>query len=367
MGLVACLPVVSSSGHFTENRGQSPSYITVMVARQRFAGAPQRHVKTLVVNWLQKIIQRADLKGANRILIMGGHKDDVGKKFAADGFDDIEARLARHLNIEEHKIWGGGSNRRNCLASIAALGNYVNVPRALDPGPDTTARQFFIIHNDDAHHSRSSRRPLSAARCAGMCAAVRNGISIVAVTPPFGEESSAKLDLPPYNSANRAAVLESPTALATTAPSGRPGPSSATLILREPLVLFFAMVTVTEPPCSRGSTPCFTAFSTRGWSTSAGTMPCMASSGASIDTCSRLPKRTCSISRKRRTNSSSSATEISGVSVASSVRRRKSLRREIMFAAAEFCPSTTSVEIALSVLNRKCGSSCDRNARRRAA
>ena len=73
-----------------------------------------------------------------------------------------------------------------------------------------------------------------------------------------------------------------------------------------------------SPPSSTCATPCVTAFSTSGCSSSGGTRQASASSARRSSTCSRSPNRTCSIARKRRASASSRA---SGMRVARAERQ----------------------------------------------
>ena len=112
-------------------------------------------------------------------------------------------------------------------------------------------------------------------------------------------------------------------------------------------------------PCPgplRGATPCLIAFSTSGCRIRRGTSASSVSGSMSNLTVRRSWKRVCSISRYFCRNSSSSCSETLGAPERSNVMRSRSLSRLIIRSAESGCV-WTSVEIACSVLNRKCGCS----------
>ena len=76
-----------------------------MTKNSRAAASGPGFSVRVMFNRLEEIIKGTDFEGTNRVTIVGGHEDNVGEGFVPDCFDDIEARLAGHLNIQENNIW----------------------------------------------------------------------------------------------------------------------------------------------------------------------------------------------------------------------------------------------------------------------
>ena len=64
----------------------------------------QSNLKSLTIERLQQVIDRVDVEGFQRELIIGGDENDYRHWFALDGFQHAEAVQFRHLNIEKDEV-----------------------------------------------------------------------------------------------------------------------------------------------------------------------------------------------------------------------------------------------------------------------
>ena len=176
------------------------------------------------------------------------------------------------------------------------------------------------------------------------------------MTPDGTPASSRKACLCGYNCSSRLRELVIPTPSRNAPADGKPQPLSVTTSINRSPVR--AAEIVMTPFFRGGASPCFTQFSTSGCRKSAGTNASSASGVTAISVARRSPNRTRSISRYARTKSSSSASLTSCRPMLASVRRSNSLRR-LTIRSAPFTSSCIIAEMVCSVLNRKCGCSCD--------
>jgi hypothetical protein len=109
------------------------------------------------------------------------------------------------------------------------------------------------------------------------------------------------------------------------------------------------------PPFSEGETAYFTAFSMSGCSSRLGTIAESAVSSMAYSSFRRSPKRSFSVVKYRFIASISCLSVTFFIGSWSSVYRRNSDNRMTVWFAVRFSLSRIRVEIAFSVLKRKCG------------
>ena len=110
-----------------DQRQQPASEIAGFLALDLLACALQRLAEALAIERLEDVVERADLEGLERVLIVGGHEDDEWHPLAADGLDHVEAVHLRHLHVEEDQIGRVVLNRGDGLFAVAALADHLDV------------------------------------------------------------------------------------------------------------------------------------------------------------------------------------------------------------------------------------------------
>src|SRR5215510_5897754 len=90
-------------------------------AANPISGPFERFKKTLPVNRLQQIIERAHLESSQRVFIISGDENDMRHLFYADGLDYSEPVQPWHLNIEKDQIGDVTQDDLHSLPSIPAF------------------------------------------------------------------------------------------------------------------------------------------------------------------------------------------------------------------------------------------------------
>ncbi len=83
---------------------QAALELAVGRALELLAGPGERFVEALAVERLEQVVEGVDVERAQRVVIEGGDEDDERHPRRADGFDDVEAGGAGHLDVEEHQV-----------------------------------------------------------------------------------------------------------------------------------------------------------------------------------------------------------------------------------------------------------------------
>src|ERR1700742_2224498 len=101
------------------------------------------------------------LKGAQRILIEGGEKDDGWTLLFGQMIQHFEAIHLGHLHVEKDEIgmkFGDGLQR---VCAVLALGHHLKLLIRLEAGNNAASRQWFVVNyqNSIHDHSPSSESP----------------------------------------------------------------------------------------------------------------------------------------------------------------------------------------------------------------
>ena len=71
-------------------------------------------MKARIIERLQQIIQRACVKRAQRILVIGRHEHNDGQRLIGlQDLEDFKSAALRHLNIEKNQVRPRRSNLRH--------------------------------------------------------------------------------------------------------------------------------------------------------------------------------------------------------------------------------------------------------------
>src|SRR5262245_9096685 len=76
---------------------------------------PQRSFKTFIVKWFEQVIERMEFKRPDRILVVGGYKDDDRQLIGGQRFEHSEAVEVWHLDVEENEVGCVPPNRDQCF------------------------------------------------------------------------------------------------------------------------------------------------------------------------------------------------------------------------------------------------------------
>ena len=108
--------------------------------------------KARIVEWLQQVVESANLKSAQGVSVVGGDENNAGR-IAAKHLDDVEAIEFGHLHVEKNEIGFHGADCRKRLATGAALGNYFDFRMAAKQRGEIGSGERFVVHNDGANFS----------------------------------------------------------------------------------------------------------------------------------------------------------------------------------------------------------------------
>jgi hypothetical protein len=104
----------------------------------------------------------AGLECLDGVLIVCGDEHDHRQRFVRQLRDDLEARHARHLNVEEHHVGLVGADRGDGFASVRTLRDDLEVLRLEQADLEPAARKRLVIDDDRAEflvaHAVGSRR-----------------------------------------------------------------------------------------------------------------------------------------------------------------------------------------------------------------
>jgi hypothetical protein len=86
------------------HRQQPLAEIAGTLPFQALARALQRAQEPRPVERLQQVVERMDLEGAQRVLVVGGREDDHRQALRRERADDAEAVHDRNLHVEEDQL-----------------------------------------------------------------------------------------------------------------------------------------------------------------------------------------------------------------------------------------------------------------------
>ncbi len=99
-------------------------------------------------------------ESAQREFVVGGDKYDMRALAIFNGTNDIESRLSRHLNVQEHQVRPMPVNRVHGFPPVAALADELQILASLRKRPQTSSRKLLVINYYRANlHTRVPRLP----------------------------------------------------------------------------------------------------------------------------------------------------------------------------------------------------------------
>src|SRR3984957_1003924 len=202
-----------------------------------------------------------NFESPQREVVVSGHKYNMRALGLCNGTDDIEPRLSRHLNVEEHQVRPMPVNRVHSFSPIATLADKFQILAPLRERPEAASRKLLVISYYRANLHVCAASIVLAQGC--MTGASRKGSLITTAHPvPPVLRPIVRLAAGPYNAFSRSEEFRSPVPKTISVAPLSPVPSSSTDTTN--VVSSLCTDTHRVPPASRGSTPWRTAFSTSG-------------------------------------------------------------------------------------------------------
>ena len=153
----------------------------------------QRRLEPLVAERFEQIVDRVRVKGAQRVLVVGGDEDHLGhrhrRRRVDQGRENAEAVQLRHLHVEKHQLHGipgpsAGADGIERLGPAAGAGRQFHPVVARQQAAQALAARLFVVHD------QRTNRPQVRHHYRGT--AGRPGMSIWISTPPEAGELTRK-------------------------------------------------------------------------------------------------------------------------------------------------------------------------------
>src|SRR5215510_7519013 len=214
---------------------------------------------------LEQVVNGVRFKGRHRILIVSSDEDDQRQRLCFDHPQRLKPVQSRHPHVEKEQIRLVLLDLDHRVGATVSFSDNFDVSEWRQHSAQPFTGQLLVIHNQRMNHK------------------VTNGMANETVAPFPGLRSTRKPDWGPYKADNLSLMLLRPTPRLKSCgrgPSGRPDPVSAIAIFKCPSLT--AAESVICPPSGRLPIPCLTAFSTRGWTVSAGILTFRASGATTL-------------------------------------------------------------------------------------
>ncbi len=128
---------------------QPPLEFAAGAAFDLLPGARDRLLEPIAVERLEQIVERVNVEGAQRVRVVGGDEDHERHARRADGLDDVEPAVARHLHVEEDEIGLQFLDRGNRRHAIGALRDDVHAGFAGEQRSQPLARERLVIRDEN--------------------------------------------------------------------------------------------------------------------------------------------------------------------------------------------------------------------------
>src|SRR5262245_37750207 len=253
-------------------------------------GAMQRPLEPLVAERLEQVIDGAGFEGLDRVAVIGGKEHGDRYALLAMGLDQLEARHAGHLDVDQHEVEVAGFELAQRVRGPRAGADLSDLGVVRQHATNAIAGHGLVIDHENAKVRRRSHRT------SGVPLA-RTGTSIDTLRPRSAPRARWNWASSPYTWRKRSRVLRKPRPVDCPGdhPGGRPGPSSSTVSASRFMTPRARMLRWNGP--SHALAPWRIAFSTRGCSSRLGTLARRTSGSASTSTWRRSENRMLSMSR----------------------------------------------------------------------
>ena len=124
---------------------------------ERLSRALNRLGETVIVDWLQKVIQRVSIEGLQCELVVGCNENHGRHIAPGQATKYVEAIHSRHLDVEEHQIRRVLLHCRQRFASVATHSTDAYVRIFFEPDFESASGQLFVIYDQRFKHSQSRK------------------------------------------------------------------------------------------------------------------------------------------------------------------------------------------------------------------
>ena len=131
-------------------REQPPADVAGLLAVDLAADALERALEALAVERLQQVVERLDLEGAQRVLIVGGHEHDRRHALGADRLNHLEAVELRHVHVEEHEIGRLGEDGLDGFDAVPGFADHLDVRFRTEQRFHPLARERLVVDDERA-------------------------------------------------------------------------------------------------------------------------------------------------------------------------------------------------------------------------
>ena len=284
---------IVGAGNGRESRGP---IFGGLEALETIAGAIERGGEALLLHRFQEIVNRVQLERLDREVVVRRHERHQRKRRPGDATDNVEAAQFGHLQIEERQMRTLGFDERQCLLAPGRLSDEQGARARLEqPRQERRAGR-----SSSATTMRRRWHHACRLRAATVAFSSSGSPSAAAARRSWHPSRLSSERARPRCRSNAAAAVrrfEGPhrhPAEDAVRPAARPYSRTTIRLATWPSPCRRAL-TLTTPPFSAPAMPCFTAFSTSGWTISEGTGVSASSDGMSRWTSSRSSNRSCSI------------------------------------------------------------------------
>ena len=118
------------------------------MALELLSRVPEGGLEPWAAERLQQVIERVDLEGLQRILVVGGHEDDGGHAVGSERLADGEPVHRRHLNVEEDEIGRIAPDGLEGLGAVRALPDHLDVRLLAEQRHEARAGHRLIVDDE---------------------------------------------------------------------------------------------------------------------------------------------------------------------------------------------------------------------------
>ena len=112
------------------------------------------HIKAATVEGLEQIIERVNLEGSQRIVVVSGDEDDQRHLTCRDRAERGEAIHFGHLHVEEDERGPLFIDRRDRFTTVGAFADHLHVRVAREHTAYAPTRQRLVVHDQRAYGFR---------------------------------------------------------------------------------------------------------------------------------------------------------------------------------------------------------------------
>lgn len=114
-----------------------------------------RSFQSCFADRLQQVIDGSRFKSVNRVLVIGGHDHDDGRRSAAEFPDDFKSSHDGHVKVEEHQVRLKSRDLLEGLFAILGFSNDHDFFKGFQVLSQDLSRDRLIVHDQSLHRGRT--------------------------------------------------------------------------------------------------------------------------------------------------------------------------------------------------------------------